>query len=79
MNGFWSRRTIHNLVSLREYIARDSDQNAATVAGRILHAIDLLQVQPDMGRPGRVTGTRELIVPNTPYVIPYRIDAVAWN
>jgi toxin ParE1/3/4 len=26
-----------------------------------------------MGRPGRVVGTRELIVPDTPYIIPYRV------
>jgi plasmid stabilization system protein ParE len=26
-----------------------------------------------MGRPGRVLGTRELVVPDTPYVIPYRV------
>jgi toxin ParE1/3/4 len=26
-----------------------------------------------MGRPGRVVGTRELVVHDTPYVIPYRV------
>ncbi len=26
-----------------------------------------------MGRPGRVLGTRELVVSETPYVIPYRV------
>jgi plasmid stabilization system protein ParE len=54
-------------------IGKDSDQSAALVALRILHAIDLLQAQPAMGRPGRVLGTRELVVPDTPYVIPYRV------
>ena len=29
--------------------------------------------QPHMGRPGRVAGIRELIVPGTPYVLPYRV------
>jgi toxin ParE1/3/4 len=27
-----------------------------------------------MGQEGRVPGTRELNVPGTPYVIPYRLD-----
>ena len=69
----WSRRAIRHLVHLREYIEMDSEQNAALVAKRILEAVDLLQAHPEMGRPGRALGTRELVVPNTPYVIPYRV------
>lgn len=45
-----------------------SEQNAAFVATRILKAVELLQAQPEMGVPGRVLGTRELVVPETPYV-----------
>jgi toxin ParE1/3/4 len=73
MKVVWSRRAIRHLVSLREYIGKDSEQSATLVALRILHAIDLLQAQPGMGRPGRVLGTRELVVPDTPYVVPYRV------
>jgi toxin ParE1/3/4 len=73
MKVVWSRRAIRHLVSLREYIEQDSEQHAALVARRILSAIDLLQAQPKMGRSGRVLGTRELVIPGTPYVIPYRI------
>ena len=68
------RRAIRHLVSLRERIEKDSEQNAALIAKRILKAVDLLQTQPQMGRPGRVLGTRELVVPETPYVIPYRVS-----
>ena len=73
MNAVWSRRAIRHLVSLRNIIAKDSEQNVALVAGRILNSVDLLQTQPGMGRPGRVSGTRELVVPDTPYIIPYRV------
>jgi toxin ParE1/3/4 len=73
MKAVWSRRAIRHLVYLREYIEKDSEQNAALVAKRILEAVDLLQTQPGMGRPGRVPGTRELVVPDTPYIIPYRV------
>ena len=73
MTVVWSRRAIRHLISLREYISRDSDQGAALVAERILRAIDLLPDHPELGRPGRVVGTRELVVPDTPYIIPYRI------
>jgi toxin ParE1/3/4 len=73
MKVVWSRRAIRHLVSLRKYIAKDSEQNAALVALRILRAIELLQAQPEIGRPGRVLGTRELVVPDTPFLIPYRV------
>jgi toxin ParE1/3/4 len=73
MKVVWSRRAIKHLVSLREFIAKDSEQNATLVATRILASIDLLQKQPEMGRPGRVLGTRELVVPDTPCIIPYRV------
>lgn len=73
MKIVWSRRAVQHLVSLRAYIAKDSEQNAALVAKRILESVDLLQTQPEIGRPGRVLGTRELVVPNTPYIIPYRV------
>ena len=62
-----------DLVALREYIGKDSEQNAALVATRILNAVDLLRTQPEMARPGRLPGTRELVVPDTPYIIPYRV------
>lgn len=73
MKAVWSRRAVRHLVYLREYIEKHSEQNAALVAKRILEAVDLLQTQPGMGRPGRVLGTRELVVPDTPYIIPYRV------
>lgn len=60
-------------MDLREYVERDSDQNAALGAKRILKAIDLLQTHPEIGRPGRVVGTRELVVTGTPFLIPYRV------
>lgn len=73
MKVVWSPRAIWHLVALREFIESDSEQNAALVASRILKAVDLLQSHPDIGRPGRALGTRELVVPDTPYVIPYRV------
>lgn len=73
MNVVWSRRAIRHLTQLREHIERQSEQNAARVAARILEAVALLQSHPEIGRPGRVVGTRELVIPDTPYIIPYRV------
>jgi addiction module RelE/StbE family toxin len=69
----WSRRASRHVKALRDYIAKDSPQSAAIVAARILKSVDLLTSHPEMGRPGRVLGTRELVVPGTPYIIPYRV------
>ena len=73
MNVVWSLRAIRHLVVIGEYIEKDSDGNAALIAGQILNAIEILRTQPQMGRPGRLAGTRELVVSGTPYIVPYRV------
>ena len=73
MNAVWSPRAIRHLIAIGKYIEKDSDGNAAIVAGRILDAIEILRTQPQMGRPGRLAGTRELVVSGTPYIVPYRV------
>jgi toxin ParE1/3/4 len=40
---------------------------------RIQNAVRLLAEMPRRGRPGRWPGTRELIVPRTSYIVPYRV------
>ena len=40
----------------------------------IMHTIEqLLPYNPQIGRPGRVPGTRELVIPKTPFIVPYRL------
>ena len=73
MTVVWCRRAVRHLIHLRQHIAQDSPTAAASVAQRILDCVDLLSEHPAIGRPGRVAGTRELVVPQTPYVIPYRV------
>jgi toxin ParE1/3/4 len=73
MRVVWSRRAVQHLVHLRQHIAQDSPSAAASIAKRILDCVTLLSEHPAIGRPGRVVGTRELVVPQTPYIIPYRV------
>jgi toxin ParE1/3/4 len=73
MKVVWSQRAIGHLVAIRKFIEKDSDGSAALVAARILDAIEILQTQRHMGRPGRLAGTRELVVSGTPYIVPYRV------
>jgi len=69
----WSPRAVEHLTRLRSYSARDNPKSANRVATALLNAVERLAELPNLGRPGRVSGTRELVVPGTPYVIPYRI------
>ena len=71
----WSPEAIDDLNSLRAQISLDDPAAAKRVALHILHCVDaLLQRNPQLGHPGRVPGTRELVVPKTPFVVPYRIS-----
>jgi toxin ParE1/3/4 len=75
MNILWSPEAIDDLTSLRAYIAEDNPAAAQEVALHILQNIEqLLPNNPQVGRPGRVPGTRELVIPKTPFVIPYRLQ-----
>ncbi len=70
----WSPEAINDLASLRAYIAEDDPAAAQRVVLHIIRSIEqLLAGHPHMGRAGRVPGTRELVVPRTPYIVPYRI------
>lgn len=73
MTVVWSRRAVQHLIHLRQHIAQESPSAAASVAQRILDGVALLSDHPAIGRPGRVAGTRELVVPQTPYIVPYRV------
>lgn len=69
----WLRRALRNLEQEAAYIARDNPQAAARLVVEADAATRLLAQRPDMGRPGRVPGTRELVMPDFPYIIPYRV------
>ncbi|MCK5359902.1 MAG: type II toxin-antitoxin system RelE/ParE family toxin [Gammaproteobacteria bacterium] len=55
------------------YIAKDNPGAAQLIAQRIVHTISLLKDNPSLGHPGRLAGTRELVIPETRYIIPYRV------
>ena len=73
MTIVWSPRAIEHLTRLRSYIEHDNPKAASRIAGTLLGAVEHLAELPHLGRTGRVTGTREMVVPDTPYVIAYRL------
>jgi toxin ParE1/3/4 len=75
MTALWSPEAIDDLTSLRGFIAEDNPAVAQRVVLHILHNVEaLLCKHPEMGRPGRVSGTRELVIPKTPFIVPYRVQ-----
>lgn len=69
----WLRTALKNLDEELEYIARDDHELAVKIYMHIQEAVDKLTVFPDAGRPGRVFGTRELVIVRYQYIIPYRV------
>ena len=69
----WLRKALRNLDDEAAYIATDNASAARIVVERILAAVVMLAEHPGLGRPGRVPGTRELVVNKTRYIVPYRV------
>ena len=69
----WLRTALRNLDAEGTYIAKEDPAAAKVVVRRVLKAVAMLAAQPDLGRPGRVPHTRELVVLNTRYLVPYRV------
>jgi plasmid stabilization system protein ParE len=73
----WLRKALRDLDEEATYIAADDAASARLVVQRVLEAVAQLADQPGLGRPGRVPNTRELVVLNTRYIVPYRVRAGA--
>jgi len=69
----WLRKALRNLDAEASYIASDDPAATRLVVARVLAAVASLIDQPGLGRPGRVPGTRELVVRKTRYIVPYRV------
>jgi toxin ParE1/3/4 len=67
----WTSKALDNLDAAVNHIAGDSPGNGQKVAQKIWDSVQLLRQQPGMGRPGRVAGTRELVIPSLPFIVPY--------
>ena len=73
MQIVWLKTALKNLDELGAYIAQDNPIAASQMVNLITSQVKQLSTQPAMGRPGRVLGTRELVISNTHYLVPYRI------
>jgi toxin ParE1/3/4 len=73
MEIVWRRAALNDLEAIREFITLDNPAAATHVRIAIRTAIERLADYPNLGRVGRVEGTRELVVPDLPYIVAYRL------
>lgn len=69
----WLPTAKQDFEDIVEYIAADNPVAAIEQGDEIEEQIFLLTSYPKIGRPGRVKGTRELVIVRTPYIAAYRI------
>ena len=69
----WLRKALENIEHEATYISRENPAAAKEVVQRIYDSVALLAENPSLGHPGRIPGTRELVLPDTHYIIPYRV------
>ena len=63
-----------DLDDIESYIFKDNPTAAVEVVLTILEKIETIIINnPSIGRKGRILGTREFVMADLPYIIPYRI------
>jgi toxin ParE1/3/4 len=67
----WSSRALSDLAAIYAYVATFSESAAGHTVDRLSSAAETLARLPQLGRPGRIAGRRELVVER--YVLVYRV------
>jgi len=67
----WTPEALNDADRAVEFMARDKPHAAQEMAQKIWGAIQQLADHPGLGRSGCVAGTRELVLPDLPYIAPY--------
>jgi len=69
----WLPRAQENLEAELQRIAEEDEAVAKHIATVVKSRTETLEQFPESGRPGRVSGTRELVIAEFPYILPYRV------
>ncbi len=70
----WLDKALDNLDEEMEYIAREDSDAANQAFKHVMEQVNSLAQFPHKGRPGRVAGTRELVIQKYPFLVPYTIE-----
>jgi toxin ParE1/3/4 len=66
-----ARRDYRNII---DWLSDRSPAAALRIADAIDNRLAMLESMPRMGRIGRLDGTRELVISNTPYIVIYQLE-----
>ena len=71
----WTEQATQQLDQAHDYIGlSNSEEVAAQITMHIVTSVQQLAIFPMSGRPGRVPGTRELVISNSPFIVAYSIE-----
>jgi len=68
----WLGAAIADLRVIKAYIAEENPDAARRVIAGIRNETNILISQPTIGRAGRISDTRELVISQYPYIVAYR-------
>jgi toxin ParE1/3/4 len=74
MKIVWTRLALSDLDAAYNYIAANNPSAAVDTIDRIEKAVNTLSQYPEIGRSGRIPGTKEMVVTRTPFLLPYRVQ-----
>jgi len=71
----WTEQATQQLDQAHDYLTLSNNKDvAAQITMQIVNGVQQLAAFPMSGRAGRVRGTRELVISNTPFIAAYAID-----
>jgi len=70
----WTTDAADDLERIFDYLAKANPDAARRSAKTIVDGVGSLHALPHRGRPGRVSGTRELVFAPLPFVVVYQVD-----
>lgn len=74
MKLLWSPTARRDFRHIGRYIAHHNPAAAGSTVRRTLRAVENLAIFPELGWAGRVAGSRELVIPRTPFIVVYATD-----
>jgi plasmid stabilization system protein ParE len=72
----WLSKAQTDFESQLQRIAAEDEAAAKRIATVVKSRTERLEQFPESGRPGRIQGTRELVISGFPFILPYRVRGV---